>query len=60
VLSGWRVTGLSDAAAVSLITLGVIAAVYAAADAAAGPLPCVMSGITLALGVLLVLLGRFK
>jgi uncharacterized membrane protein len=59
-LSGRRATGLYAAAGCVLIAVGVIAAVYASADAAAGPMPQVISGITLAIGVIMVLLGWIK
>jgi hypothetical protein len=38
--------------------MGVIAAVYASADAAADVMPRVISGISLAIGVIMVLLGE--
>lgn len=59
-LSGRRATGLYEAVSGVLIVVGVIAAIYASADAEAGPIPQVISGITLALGVIVFLLGRFK
>ena len=58
-LSGRRAAGIYEAAGCVLIAVGVIVAVYASADAEAGPMPRVLSGITLALGVIVSLLGRF-
>jgi hypothetical protein len=42
----------------ALIVMGVIAAVYASTDAAADVMPRVISGISLAIGVIMVLLGE--
>jgi hypothetical protein len=57
-LSGQRATGIYKAAGCVLIVTGVIAAVYASADAAADVMPRVISGISLAIGVILLLLGE--
>ena len=60
VLSGPRAAGIYEVAGCVLIAVGVIAAVYASADAEAGSMPHVLSGISLALGVIVFLLGYFK
>ena len=57
--SGPRAAGIYEVAGCVLLAVGVIVAVYASADAAAGPMPRVLSSIILALGVLVSLLGRF-
>ena len=53
VLSRLRAAGFYDAVGYILIAVGVIAAVYASADAEAGSMPRVLSGITFALGVIM-------
>lgn len=57
MLSGQRATGIYRAVGCILIVVGVIAAVYASADAAAGVMPRVISGISLVIGVIMLLLG---
>ena len=59
-LSGRRAADIYEAAGGVLIAVGVIAAVYASADAEAGSMPHVLSGITLAMGGIVFLLGYFK
>ena len=58
-LAGPRAAGIYEVAGCVLLAVGVIVAVYASADAAAGPMPRVLSSIALALGVIVSLLRRF-